>query len=244
MFNLDPGKLLVIAVVAIILLGPDRLPQVARQIGAAWRSFNEFRHRMESEVRSSMPDLPPTSEIARLARSPSALLNHLSNMSEDDTQEPSAADAGGEVGAVTGDGTAVDAAGAYAAGAYGAGADEVGVDVTRADTAGADAAGVDGAGAAEVGVAGASADTAGADAAGADGAGAVTAGADAAGADGAGAVTGNGARSPGGVNGSAGSASDVTVSSAPVTPPATPSWPQAPASPAPETTVPVDPSLN
>ncbi len=84
MFNLDPGKLLVIAVVAIILLGPDRLPQVARQVGGAWRSFNEFRHRMESEVRSSMPDLPPTSEIARLARSPSALLDHLSNMSSDD----------------------------------------------------------------------------------------------------------------------------------------------------------------
>ena len=84
MLNLDPGKLLVIGVVAIILLGPDRLPQVARQLGGAWRSFNEFRHRMESEVRNTMPDLPPTSEIARLARSPSALLNHLSNMSPDE----------------------------------------------------------------------------------------------------------------------------------------------------------------
>ncbi len=83
MFNLDPGKLLVIAVIAIILLGPDRLPQVARQLGGAWRSFNEFRHRMETEVRSTMPDLPSTSEIARLARSPSALLNHLSTMSPD-----------------------------------------------------------------------------------------------------------------------------------------------------------------
>ena len=82
MLNLDPAKLLVIAVVAIILLGPDRLPQVARQVGAAWRSFNEFRHRMETEVRSTMPDLPSTSEIARLARSPSALLNHLSSMSD------------------------------------------------------------------------------------------------------------------------------------------------------------------
>ena len=86
MLNLDPGKLLVIGVVAIILLGPDRLPQVARQIGGAWRTFNEFRHRMESEVRNTMPDLPPTSEIARLARSPSALLNHLSNMA--DEEEP------------------------------------------------------------------------------------------------------------------------------------------------------------
>jgi TatA/E family protein of Tat protein translocase len=92
MLNLDPGKLLVIAVVAIILLGPDRLPQVARQVGGAWRSFNEFRHRMESEVRSSMPDLPATSEIARLARSPSALLNHLSSMSSNEEAPQEAAD--------------------------------------------------------------------------------------------------------------------------------------------------------
>ena len=81
MLNLDPAKLLVIAVVAVILLGPDKLPQVARQVGAAWRTFSEFRHKMESEVRSSIPDLPSSAEIARLARSPSALLNHLSTMS-------------------------------------------------------------------------------------------------------------------------------------------------------------------
>ena len=80
MFNLDPAKLLIIGVVAMLLLGPDKLPQVARQVGGAWRSFNEFRHRMETEVRGSIPDLPSTNDIAKLARSPSALLNHLSNM--------------------------------------------------------------------------------------------------------------------------------------------------------------------
>ncbi len=84
MLNLDPSKLLVIAVVAVILLGPDKLPQVARQAGAAWRTFTDFRHRMETEVRSSIPDLPSSAEIARLARSPSALLNHLSTLSPDD----------------------------------------------------------------------------------------------------------------------------------------------------------------
>jgi len=89
MLNLDPGKLLVIGVVAIILLGPDRLPQVAKQIGGAWRTFNEFRHRMETQVRDTMPDLPDTSEIARLARSPSALLNHLSNMASDEEPDGS-----------------------------------------------------------------------------------------------------------------------------------------------------------
>ena len=80
-------------------------------MGGAWRSFNEFRHRMESEVRNTMPDLPSTSEIARLARSPSALLNHLSTMSSDD-EEPATA---GQVTASTVDGP-------VAAGANGAGA--------------------------------------------------------------------------------------------------------------------------
>jgi TatA/E family protein of Tat protein translocase len=91
MFNLDPAKLLIIVVVAVILLGPDKLPQVARQVGGAWRSFNEFRHRMETEVRGSIPDLPSTTDIARLARSPSALLNHLSTM--DGKGEDTAAEA-------------------------------------------------------------------------------------------------------------------------------------------------------
>src|ERR1700722_20241367 len=104
MLNLDPGKLLVSGVVALSLLGRDRLPQVARQIGGAWRTFNEFRHRMETDVRSSMPDLPDTSEIARLARSPSALLNHLSNMASDEEpdgsfQPPKPEDLNGSAGA-------------------------------------------------------------------------------------------------------------------------------------------------
>jgi Sec-independent protein translocase protein TatA len=87
MLNLDPAKLLVIAVVAIILLGPDRLPQLARQVGGYWRSFNDYRHRMESQMRESMPDLPSTAEITRLARSPSALLDHLSTMGSDSDKE-------------------------------------------------------------------------------------------------------------------------------------------------------------
>jgi sec-independent protein translocase protein TatB len=129
MFNLDPGKLIVIAVVAIILLGPDKLPQFARQVGGAWRTFNDFRHRMESEVRSTMPDLPPTSEIARLARSPSALLTHLSNLPSEGDEAPdgsfeppagaAAANGAGEGVGETGAGGSDGAGGAGGAGSDG-----------------------------------------------------------------------------------------------------------------------------
>jgi TatA/E family protein of Tat protein translocase len=87
MLNLDPGKLLIIAVVAVLLLGPDRLPQVARQCGDAWRAFGQFRQRMEAEVRSNLPDLPSTGELARLARSPVALLDHLGGTAAADDGE-------------------------------------------------------------------------------------------------------------------------------------------------------------
>jgi TatA/E family protein of Tat protein translocase len=80
MFNLDPAKLLVIAVVAVLLLGPDKLPHVARQAGGAWKSFNDFRQRMEAEVRSNIPDLPSTGDLARMTKSPTALFDHLEKM--------------------------------------------------------------------------------------------------------------------------------------------------------------------
>src|ERR1700691_1362958 len=90
MLNLDPAKLLIIAVVAVILLGPDRLPAVARQVGGAWRTFTAYRHKMEQAMRSSMPDLPSSAEIARLARSPAALLDRLSALPSDpETTTPS-----------------------------------------------------------------------------------------------------------------------------------------------------------
>jgi len=79
-FNLDPGKLLIIGVVAVMVLGPEKLPRAARQLGGAWRSFNQFRARMEAEVRHTIPDLPSADHLARLARSPAALLEHLGTM--------------------------------------------------------------------------------------------------------------------------------------------------------------------
>jgi sec-independent protein translocase protein TatB len=100
MFNLDPGKLLVIGVVAILVLGPDKLPVAARRVGATWTSFNEFRQRMESEVRQSIPDLPSTDELVRLARSPAALLSHLSETGTE-TVAPADAEADGAAVAAT-----------------------------------------------------------------------------------------------------------------------------------------------
>jgi Sec-independent protein translocase protein TatA len=59
-FNLDPAKILVIGMLALVLLGPDRLPKVARQLGGAWRELTRLRDQVTDEVRAAFPveDLP------------------------------------------------------------------------------------------------------------------------------------------------------------------------------------------
>lgn len=55
--SLDPAKVLVILVVALIVLGPERLPRAARQLGAAWRELTRLRDQVTDEVRSAIPDV-------------------------------------------------------------------------------------------------------------------------------------------------------------------------------------------
>lgn len=57
MGGLDPAKILMILLVAVIVLGPERLPKAARQLGAFWRDIGRLRERLEDEVRTAMPDL-------------------------------------------------------------------------------------------------------------------------------------------------------------------------------------------
>jgi TatA/E family protein of Tat protein translocase len=82
MLSLSPAKLLVLLVIALIVLGPEKLPQVARQLGAAWGDLRRFRSRLESDVRGAFPDLPATHEVAQAVRSPLAFLDRLADEHE------------------------------------------------------------------------------------------------------------------------------------------------------------------
>ena len=85
---LSPAKILVILVVALIVLGPDKLPKVAKQIGGLWGDFRKFRERLETEVRGTFPDLPSTDTISQAVRSP---LSFLDNLADSHTAENGAA---------------------------------------------------------------------------------------------------------------------------------------------------------
>jgi Sec-independent protein translocase protein TatA len=70
---------MVIVGVVMLLMGPDKLPEVAHKLGSTWRAIKNLQEKVEAEVREAIPDLPSTGDIARIARSPVNLLNQLAD---------------------------------------------------------------------------------------------------------------------------------------------------------------------
>lgn len=60
--NLGPLEILVILVIALIVFGPKRLPEVARQVGGAMRELRRMqdtvRHELRDAIREPTPTLP------------------------------------------------------------------------------------------------------------------------------------------------------------------------------------------
>jgi Sec-independent protein translocase protein TatA len=76
-FNLSAIKLLIILVVVVIFLGPDKLPEAAQKVGRFWAAFKLWQQRIEGEVREAIPNLPSTEALGKYARRPRSLLDNL-----------------------------------------------------------------------------------------------------------------------------------------------------------------------
>ncbi|MGH9007893.1 MAG: twin-arginine translocase TatA/TatE family subunit [Acidimicrobiales bacterium] len=96
MLSLNPEKLFIVLIVALVLLGPDKLPKLARQLGAGWTKVKAFQQRMEAEVRETIPELPSSHEIARIVRSPVSYLNSMAGPDSTLVPDPAAPRATGE----------------------------------------------------------------------------------------------------------------------------------------------------
>jgi Sec-independent protein translocase protein TatA len=52
--DITPFKVLIVLAVALIVLGPDRLPRLAHQAARAWRDIQRFRSHIASEVNETL----------------------------------------------------------------------------------------------------------------------------------------------------------------------------------------------
>ena len=70
MFNIGPAEAVVIFLVALLVLGPNKLPEAARQMGrmaAELRRLSSgFQDEMREAMREPLPTLPPLPEQAQV----------------------------------------------------------------------------------------------------------------------------------------------------------------------------------
>ncbi len=71
MGNLGLGELLVIALIALLVFGPNKLPEIMRNLGKAWRTFQHETQKATNVLRESFDELdletpatPGTSETS------------------------------------------------------------------------------------------------------------------------------------------------------------------------------------
>ena len=58
MFGLGAGELLLIFVIAILFLGPKKIPELAKGLGQAMREFQKARDEMMTEINKTPPPTP------------------------------------------------------------------------------------------------------------------------------------------------------------------------------------------
>lgn len=63
MFNIGPTELIVVLVIALIVFGPRRLPEVGRTVGKSLREFRKASQDLRDELNINLDDedLPATS---------------------------------------------------------------------------------------------------------------------------------------------------------------------------------------
>lgn len=59
-FNVNGSEYLIIAVAALIVLGPEQLPSALRRFGSALRQFREISDKMRTEFVAGINELDPT----------------------------------------------------------------------------------------------------------------------------------------------------------------------------------------
>ncbi|MGH9069762.1 MAG: Sec-independent protein translocase subunit TatA/TatB [Acidimicrobiales bacterium] len=68
MGDITPVKILIVAVIALLVLGPEKLPEMTRKAGKAWADFRRFRENMTTQVRDTVGDVPGFSELTQLTK--------------------------------------------------------------------------------------------------------------------------------------------------------------------------------
>lgn len=82
--NLTGGEMVIIALVALVVLGPERLPELARSAGKMMHKMRTMTEGVQAEVRDVMadPSMQPIKELGELATRPRQKLSEYAREAE------------------------------------------------------------------------------------------------------------------------------------------------------------------
>ena len=73
-FNIGPGELIIILVIALVLLGPARLPDVAQSLGKSLREFRKAASDIQDAGKVDVSTQPTTSQMGPPTPPPAPVL--------------------------------------------------------------------------------------------------------------------------------------------------------------------------
>ena len=62
--SLGPAEILVVLVIALLVFGPNKMPEIARQVGKGFREFRRVQQHLKSELRDVVSEFDSPSSTA------------------------------------------------------------------------------------------------------------------------------------------------------------------------------------
>jgi len=62
--SLGPAEILVVLVIALLVFGPDKMPDIAKQVGKGFREFRRVQQHLKSELRDVVSEFDSPSSAA------------------------------------------------------------------------------------------------------------------------------------------------------------------------------------
>jgi sec-independent protein translocase protein TatA len=70
--RIGPMELILILVIALVIFGPKKLPEIGKAIGEAFRNFKKTTDKVNEEIAQAKASEPRIQEAAKGARAPNA----------------------------------------------------------------------------------------------------------------------------------------------------------------------------
>ena|SRR5690349_15720682 len=87
--SLGPAEILVVLVIALLVFGPNKMPDIARQVGKGFREFRRVQQHLKSELRDVVSEFDSPTD-ATVAQQPAPMLPPKDTTAEDAPPTPDA----------------------------------------------------------------------------------------------------------------------------------------------------------